>query len=448
VNTLSPLLLKIVLISLPLSLIGLGGNRLLRHSPLPRQRNFINLIMAALLLLPLLVRIGPSLLRVPLPPAEAGAPMLVNFSQNLVVGAEPRAAGLTLESLLGWTWLLGSLIGFLQLGWGIGRIQIHIHSARPLSDREIASLRDHGRDLPLRRIRLSSGHKGPAAAGFIRPWVLIPQPLFQCMDPGEFRAVVLHEWAHIRNRDGLFSLLGESVMLLYWWNPLLRMMQRQRQRLQEMIGDETAAQGAGKLDYAKALLSLAEKGRRNRELHGAMAFFGPMSLRERIERILNKEERMNRKKMRMGVVVIGSLAMALMLVASGTRFVVEAPDTEEAMNDGTLQEGSIQVAPSASIPSKRPKRIKEVAPVYPPEAIAAKVQGTVIIEVTTNPQGQVRALRVISGHPLFNKAAIDAVKQWTFEPTLVHGQSQATVFPVTVPFTLPQQSSEATGKQP
>ncbi|HNX98964.1 MAG TPA: energy transducer TonB, partial [Candidatus Aminicenantes bacterium] len=194
-----------------------------------------------------------------------------------------------------------------------------------------------------------------------------------------------------------------------------------------------------------------EKGRRNRELHGAMAFFGPLSLRERIERILNKEERMNGKKMRMGVVVIGSLAMALMLVASGTRFVVEAPDTGEAMDEGTPQEGSLQVTSSASIPAKHPKRIKEVAPVYPPEALAGRVQGTVILEVTTNPQGQVRALRVISGHPLFNGAAIDAVRQWTFEPTLEKGQPKSAVFPVTVPFTLPPappQPSGATEKQP
>lgn len=578
-NALSPLLLKILLISLALSLIGFSGGRLLRHSPLPRQRNFINLIMATLLLLPLLVWIGPSLVRVPLPPAEADSPALVSFSYNLVAGEEPRGASLSPESLLVWTWLLGSLVGLLQLGWGIGRIQYTIRSARPLSERERSACHALGRDLPLRRIRLSSRLEGPAAAGFVRPWVLIPQSLFSCLEPSELRAVVLHEWAHIRNRDGLSSLLGESVMLLYWWNPLLRMMQRKRERLQEMIGDETAVRSAGELAYAKALLSLAEKSRYNPQLRGAMALFGPLSLKERIERILNKERRMNRKTMRMGVIGIGSLAMALMLVASGTRFFVAAPGAEDAAGNPALardaqahaqdeekpkrlsagspqpaliklvkpeyptqavqnrvsshivlvitispegkveqakvvsghplfneaaigavkqwlfapylengrarrvqvtqliqfgftadnrpevrvvgrtpsragstpQEGSLQVTSSASIPAKHPKRIKEVAPVYPPEALAAKAQGTVILEVTTNPQGQVRALRVISGHPLFNGAAIDAVKQWTFEPTLEKGQPKSAVFPVTVPFTLPQvppQPSEATGKQP
>ncbi len=561
-NTLSPLLLKILLISLPLSLIGLGGNRLLRHSPLPRQRNFINLIMATLLLLPLLVWIGPSLVRVPIPPADTDAPLLISFSQNLVSGIGPRTSALSPESLLGWTWLLGSLVGFLQLGWGIGKIQVHIRSGRPLSDREIASLHDHGLDLPLRRIRLSPGLKGPAAAGFIRPWVLIPKNLFQHMDPSEFRAVVLHEWAHIRNRDALFSLMGESVTLLYWWNPFLWRMQHQRQRLPERIGDETAAQGAGKLDYAKALVSLVEKSRQNQELRGAMAFFGPLSLRERIERILNKEDRMNGKKMRMGVFVIGSLAMAVMLVASGTEFIARASEGGEAESGAAVAQDSTQDAqgaekvkrlPIGRLPSlkkldlpayppealqnrvtseivlvitvdpqgkvekaevvsghplfneaattaakqwlfspylengrakrvqftivvhfgltasnqpdirlgqapgkalagafsetamtavNRPKKVKDVTPVYPPEALANRVQGVVTLEVTTNIQGRVRALRVISGHPLLNSAAVDAVKQWEFEPTRAHGQPQAATFPVTVAFTLPQNPSQ------
>ncbi len=62
-----------------------------------------------------------------------------------------------------------------------------------------------------------------------------------------------------------------------------------------------------------------------------------------------------------------------------------------------------------------------VPPVYPPLASRARVNGTVILEATLTIEGTVSEIRVVSGHPLLIQAAIDCVKQWQYEPTLLNG---------------------------
>ena len=85
---------------------------------------------------------------------------------------------------------------------------------------------------------------------------------------------------------------------------------------------------------------------------------------------------------------------------------------------------------------KPPTKIKDVAPVYPPIAQSARVQGVVIIEATIGPNGQVQDARVLRSIPLLDQAALDAVKQWEFTPTLLNGVPVPVIMTVTVQFTL------------
>ena len=70
---------------------------------------------------------------------------------------------------------------------------------------------------------------------------------------------------------------------------------------------------------------------------------------------------------------------------------------------------------------KPPMKTKDVRPVYPPIAQSARVQGVVIIEATIGPDGKVQDARVLRSIPLLDAAALDAVKQWEFTPTLLNG---------------------------
>jgi len=80
--------------------------------------------------------------------------------------------------------------------------------------------------------------------------------------------------------------------------------------------------------------------------------------------------------------------------------------------------------------------VRRVAPVYPPLARAAHVQGVVLLQTSIDKTGQVADVSVLSGHPLLNDAAVEAVQQWTYQPVLLNGQPVDVVTTVTVNFVL------------
>jgi protein TonB len=84
-----------------------------------------------------------------------------------------------------------------------------------------------------------------------------------------------------------------------------------------------------------------------------------------------------------------------------------------------------------------PIKIKDVTPVYPAIAQSARVQGDVVIEATIDEEGKVADARVVKSVPLLDQAALDAVRQWQYQPSLLNGVPTAVVTTVTVRFTRP-----------
>ena len=82
--------------------------------------------------------------------------------------------------------------------------------------------------------------------------------------------------------------------------------------------------------------------------------------------------------------------------------------------------------------------ISKVAPVYPPEAKQAGTQGTVQLSVVVGTDGKVESLNALSGPDVLVQAAVEAVKQWVYKPTLLNGQPVEVLTIVDVNFTLSQ----------
>ena len=110
----------------------------------------------------------------------------------------------------------------------------------------------------------------------------------------------------------------------------------------------------------------------------------------------------------------------------GTRCVtLGAPDCREACS--RIRSGSIRT----------PRLVSRVEPVYPPAAKAANIQGVVILEVVIGTDGTVKEGRVLRSISLLDQAALDAVVQWKYEPTLLNGAPVEVIATVTLNFTLP-----------
>ena len=84
-----------------------------------------------------------------------------------------------------------------------------------------------------------------------------------------------------------------------------------------------------------------------------------------------------------------------------------------------------------------PEKIQDVPPVYPPAARETGVQGVVILEAIISPTGEVSDVEVLRSVPELDEAAIAAVEQWRYTPTLVDGAPVAVVMTVTINFLLP-----------
>lgn len=90
----------------------------------------------------------------------------------------------------------------------------------------------------------------------------------------------------------------------------------------------------------------------------------------------------------------------------------------------------IKVGSGIAVPEKR----KDVKPEYPADAMAARVKGVVIMEIRVDCEGKVARAQLLRGVPVLNDAALAAVKQWEYVPTLLNGKPVPVSMTVTVSF--------------
>jgi protein TonB len=84
------------------------------------------------------------------------------------------------------------------------------------------------------------------------------------------------------------------------------------------------------------------------------------------------------------------------------------------------------------------KLLKQIVPAYPPTARQLRISGIVHLLGSIAKDGTIQRLQVLSGHPLLRQAALEAVSQWIYRPTVLNGQPVEVEAPIDVIFTLSQ----------
>jgi len=112
----------------------------------------------------------------------------------------------------------------------------------------------------------------------------------------------------------------------------------------------------------------------------------------------------------------------------------------------SLGEVAIGVSAGVDESNKPPSIIKKVDPVYPEEARDAQKEGIVVLKARTDVFGRVQDVKVEkSSDPAFDKAAINAVRQWVYEPAIVDGQPKSVEFTVTIKFVPDKETGGVSG---
>jgi len=128
-----------------------------------------------------------------------------------------------------------------------------------------------------------------------------------------------------------------------------------------------------------------------------------------------------------GGVAGGSMGGVLGGVIGGAGTAAPPPPPKAAVTR-TRVGGAVQAA----------KLVNRVQPMYPPLARQTRISGTVKLHAIIGKDGSVQQLQVVSGHPLLVQSALDAVKQWRYQPTLLNGDPVEVDTEIDVIFSLAQ----------
>jgi TonB family protein len=142
------------------------------------------------------------------------------------------------------------------------------------------------------------------------------------------------------------------------------------------------------------------------------------------------------RTLRVGTLLLGTLLVGLLLVGTGLPVCLVAL--------AAAQQAPVRVG--GNIPP--PAKLRDVRPAYPPIAQSARVTGVVVMEALVDENGNVAQARVLRGVPLLNDAALDAVKQWQYQPTFLNGVAVPVIMTVTVSFNLQNGGGPLPGPPP
>jgi TonB family protein len=287
----------------------------------------------------------------------------------------------------------------------------------------------------------------PMAIGVIKPIILIPDHLLTKLHDSQIKGILLHELSHIHHRDLVTGLIQRFITAMNWWNPLAYALSTSYSRAREEISDNHVLLQNDSKEYAECLINLAEKTTLWKRLSVSVGLASPhIPLKNRVKHILAKERIMdtNLKKSTIAVMVVA--AFLLVLGISGSRLIFATAEPEVMVEKADLvlpevqeqdkKEQEKEKVADVGKDVKPPKLIRKVEPRYPDEARKAGIEGTVTVEATTDNRGRVQKVKVLRSIPELDQAAVDAVKQWVYEPMIIDGKPHGIVFTITCRFSL------------
>jgi len=349
--------------------------------------------------------------------------------------------------------LLVTALALLRIAVGLAYLGHCRRTATP-----VVPLPDQVRDLQSRLgleipFFLTNRLSVPITFGWARPIVMVPSS-FQRLSDDEQEGVACHELLHIHRRDWPVTLFEEVIRAILWFHPAVWALLPKIALSREQVVDAGTVQMTGKRrQYLDALWQIVCSSR-GPVAAIAVPLVGRSHLRARVER-LKKEIVMSRTRIIVsGVVLVGLLSAAGFVGATVfSATVTSAADTLSQANPWSTEgekpaaqqnkhTGSDEELETLDFDGEcseitHPVVVDKVNPKYPEEARKAKIMGNVMLRSTISHDGVVEELEVLeSPDDLLTAAAVEAVRQWQFEPALCDGTPVGVYYELIVKFSL------------
>jgi beta-lactamase regulating signal transducer with metallopeptidase domain len=211
----------------------------------------------------------------------------------------------------------------------------------------------------LPRLRINRVLATPVATGALSPTILLPEEIATSESRAELRAVLAHEWAHIRNGDLWLLAVDRCLLLVLWAHPLYWRLRRIMRQDQEYLADAAAAELAGPTDYAAMLVTWARSlaGAERIPVSTTLSIWErPSNLTRRVAAILNENDRMHsRYSGRAHAAIIAGMAVVSLFVGSlSVRPSTTAPATQPAAQPAA------NPSPKATVAAASPAKSSEL----------------------------------------------------------------------------------------
>jgi TonB family protein len=341
-------------------------------------------------------------------------------TSSLDPGSTERSAAANPSNRSGdWTrwitsfWAAGACIALLQLLAAFRHLKRLKAASQPADGSWAVLVNDLRQTLSISKqanVRIGA-NPGPLTFGALRKTILLPATVNE-WSVDRRRLVLAHELAHVKRDDGLGQLLCQVVCTVYWFNPLIWYAVRQLGIERERACDDYVLVGLGGSapDYADHLLQIA-RGLNGGFVRLAASMAHPSQLKLRVLSIL--DPRIRRRQMtRFTMAVLLSLTAVVTLglgsiqVARLSAMPLPAVFLPLHLPVPVAPPSQTVVRPAQTV-RQEPGFVVDRLPItYPTEAKQKRIEGTVIVELNFNSNGEIVDSRVLSGPEELRQAAI------------------------------------------
>jgi beta-lactamase regulating signal transducer with metallopeptidase domain len=232
-------------------------------------------------------------------------------------------------------WAVGALFMLVKLIFGFGVHAALRRAVQPLDDEDFEPVLEQVRRIigveRLAPVVTSSAINSPVSIGIRNPLVILPQYLPYALTPEEFRNVLVHEYAHIYQRDHVIALLQRVAAILLWPHPLLLSLNRGLAVAREEVCDNYVLRDSQAPSYARTLLGLAEKTTIFHRSPASVGLAHPRwKLEERVAGILDAGRNLLTGTGAAAFSAIATIFLAAVITTSACRVVSAAPPAGES----------------------------------------------------------------------------------------------------------------------